>query len=61
MPPYVAFMQSRSHLAFAGYLGKQYDPFIANQAARLPVYDLRRQRHRARCPTARLVPASRAA
>ena len=29
-----------------GYLGKQYDPFIANQAARLPVYDHRRQRHR---------------
>ena len=38
MPPYVAFMRSRSHVAFAGYLGKQYDPFIANQAARLPVY-----------------------
>ncbi|TXT16921.1 MAG: Uncharacterized protein FD138_4661 [Planctomycetota bacterium] len=27
MPPYVAFMRSRSHLAFAGYLGKQFDPF----------------------------------
>jgi uncharacterized protein (DUF1501 family) len=40
MPPYVAFMKSRSHLAFGGYLGKQYDPFLANQAARLPVYDL---------------------
>lgn len=38
MPPYVAFMKSRSHLAFAGYLGKQYDPFIADKAARLPVY-----------------------
>ena len=38
MPPYVAFMKSRSHLAFGGYLGKQYDPFIANRAARLPVY-----------------------
>ena len=24
----------------AGYLGKQYDPFLANDAARLPVYDL---------------------
>src|SRR5438874_9154845 len=35
MPPYVAFMKSRSHIAFAGYLGKQYDPFIADQAARL--------------------------
>jgi uncharacterized protein (DUF1501 family) len=40
MPPYVAFMKSRSHLAFGGYLGKQYDPFLANQATRLPVYDL---------------------
>jgi hypothetical protein len=29
MPPYVAFMKSRSHVAFAGYLGKQYDPFLA--------------------------------
>jgi hypothetical protein len=38
MPPYVAFMKSRSHLAFAGYLGKAHDPFIANQAVRLPVY-----------------------
>jgi hypothetical protein len=27
MPPYAAFMKSRSHLAFSGYLGKQYDPF----------------------------------
>jgi hypothetical protein len=40
MPPYVAFMKSRSHLAFGGYLGKQYDPFLASQATRLPVYDL---------------------
>jgi uncharacterized protein (DUF1501 family) len=40
MPPYVAFMRSRSHLAFGGYLGKQFDPFIANEAARLPIYDL---------------------
>ena len=39
MPPYVAFMRSRSHLAFAGYLGKQYDPFLASQATRLPIYD----------------------
>ena len=38
MPPYAAFMRSRSHLAFAGYLGKQYDLFIANYATRLPVY-----------------------
>ncbi len=40
MPAYAAFMRSRSHLAFAGYLGKSYDPFIANTAARLPLYDL---------------------
>ena len=40
MPPYVAFNKSRSHLAFAGYLGKEHDPFIANQAAVLPTYDL---------------------
>ncbi len=40
MPAYVAFMKSRSHLAFSGYLGRQYDPFIANQATRLPIYDL---------------------
>ena len=38
MPPYVAFMCSRSHLAWGGYLGKGYDPFIANQAVALPVY-----------------------
>lgn len=40
MPPYVAFMKSRTHIAFAGYLGQQYDPFVAEQAARLPVYTL---------------------
>jgi hypothetical protein len=40
MPPYVAFMKSRSHLAWGGYLGKTYDPFIANQAVSLPVYDM---------------------
>jgi hypothetical protein len=38
MPPYVAFMKSRSHLAFGGWLGSKYDPFIADRAARLPVY-----------------------
>ncbi|MFM7058791.1 MAG: DUF1501 domain-containing protein [Planctomycetota bacterium] len=38
MPAYAAFMKSRSHLAFAGYLGKRYDPFICDRAARLPVY-----------------------
>jgi hypothetical protein len=40
MPAYAAFMRSRSHLAFAGHLGRRYDPFIANTAARLPIYDL---------------------
>ena len=39
MPPYVAFQKSRSHVAYAGWLGKQYAPFIANQAIKLPVYD----------------------
>jgi hypothetical protein len=38
MPPYVAFQTSRDHVAHAGYLGLRYDPFIANQAARLPIY-----------------------
>jgi hypothetical protein len=40
VPAYAAFMRSRSHLAFAGRAGKQYDPFLANEAAKLPVYDL---------------------
>ncbi len=40
MPPYMAFQKSRSHIGYAGYLGQQYNPFIANQAAKLPVYDL---------------------
>jgi len=39
MPPYVAFMKHHSHIAWGGHLGKQYDPFIANDAADLPVYD----------------------
>jgi hypothetical protein len=38
MPPYVAFMKSRSHVGFGGYLGTKYDPFIADQAAKLPIY-----------------------
>ncbi|MEX2172168.1 MAG: DUF1501 domain-containing protein [Pirellulales bacterium] len=38
VPPYATFMKSRSHVAMAGYLGKQYDPFVANDAARLPIY-----------------------
>jgi hypothetical protein len=40
VPPYVAFQKSRSHIGYAGSLGQQYNPFMANQAANLPVYDL---------------------
>ena len=40
VPAYAAFMRSRSHLAFGGRLGASYDPFLANTAAKLPVYDL---------------------
>jgi hypothetical protein len=40
MPAYATFMRAPGHVAFAGYLGKQFDPFVANTAARLPVYDL---------------------
>ncbi len=39
MPAYVGFQRHPWHLAYGGWLGKTYDPFIANQAARLPVYD----------------------
>jgi hypothetical protein len=39
VPASAAFYRSRTHLAFGGYLGKQYDPFPAHAAARLPVYD----------------------
>ena len=36
MPPSVVLnMQSRSHVAWGGYLGKQYDPFLGNQAGEL--------------------------
>ena len=44
--------ESRSHLAFGGYLGKQYDPFLAND--RRPAAGLRprRQGHRAASPAA---------
>jgi hypothetical protein len=38
MPPYAAFQTSKTHVAHGGYLGRQYDPFIANRAARLPIY-----------------------
>lgn len=40
LPPYVAFMKHNSHIAWGGDLGKRYDPFIANGACDLPIYDL---------------------
>lgn len=40
IPPYIAFQRSPSHIAYAGHLGQQHNPFIANQAAKLPIYDL---------------------
>ena len=40
VPPYVAFQKSRSHVGYAGYLGQQFDPFMGNGAAKLPIYDL---------------------
>jgi hypothetical protein len=38
MPPYVGFIRSRSHIGWAGYLGKSYDPFMGGHAAKLPIY-----------------------
>jgi hypothetical protein len=36
LPPYVVLnMKSRSHLAWGGYLGKAYDPFVGNDVAKL--------------------------
>lgn len=36
MPPYVSLnLQDRSHLAWAGYLGRQYDPFNGKDVGRL--------------------------
>ena len=40
VPPYVAFQKHASHVGYAGYLGQQYDPFMGNRAAKLPIYDL---------------------
>lgn len=40
VPGYAAFQRSRSHLAYGGRLGPAFDPFLANNAAKLPVYDL---------------------
>ena len=39
IPAYIAFQTSRSHIARAGWLGRRYDPFIANDASKLPIYD----------------------
>jgi hypothetical protein len=38
LPPYVAFQTSRTHIAYGGYLGQRYDPFVANRTAELPIY-----------------------
>jgi hypothetical protein len=38
MPAHVAFSVSRSHLAFGGWLGRQYDPFPGQLATQLPIY-----------------------
>ena len=36
MPPYVVLnMKSRSHIAWGGYLGHSYDPFLGNDVGRL--------------------------
>jgi len=40
VPPYVAFMRHDSHIAWGGWLGKRYDPFIGNRAVSLPQYTL---------------------
>jgi len=41
MPAYATFMKARGHVAFAGDVGKAYDPFVLNQAVSgLPVLDL---------------------
>ncbi|MCC6508256.1 MAG: DUF1501 domain-containing protein [Pirellulaceae bacterium] len=40
LPPYIGFYRSRSHIAFGGAIGQQYDPFQGNSAAQLPIYDL---------------------
>ena len=40
MPPYVVFMKHPTHVAWGGYLGKRYDPFVGNKATVLPELDL---------------------
>jgi hypothetical protein len=40
LPPYVAFQTSRTHIAYGGYLGQQYDPFISKGLKPLlPIFD----------------------
>ena len=39
MPPYVTFQTSRSHIAQGGWLGRQFDPFQAGGATKLPIYN----------------------
>ncbi len=40
MPAYISFSKARGHIAYAGYLGRQYDPFPGGRATKLPIYDL---------------------
>ncbi|MCA8990919.1 MAG: DUF1501 domain-containing protein [Planctomycetaceae bacterium] len=40
MPPYVVFQKHPTHVAWGGWLGKEFDPFDGNQAAVLPQLDL---------------------
>lgn len=40
LPPYVVFQKHESHVAWGGWLGKEYDPFDGNQASILPRLDL---------------------
>ena len=39
MPPSVAFYRHTSHVAWAGWLGRRYDPFDGNKATVLPQLD----------------------
>jgi uncharacterized protein (DUF1501 family) len=51
MPPYVVLnMKSPSHIAFAGDAGKQYEPLVGNNVAKLfePLADLPQERMRTR-------------
>ncbi len=40
MPPYVVFQKHQSHVAWGGWLGREYDPFDGNKAAILPRLNL---------------------